>query len=289
MKIFRSIGRFLVISLSLCLSMLYPLKASSGEILKLGIHPYLPAEEIIERFTPLAKHIGRELGVTVEIVISRTYEEHVDRTGRNEFDLAFMGPFSYVQMTALHGKKPVLARLEIQGSPLFRGVIFVPESSAVQSLSELKGKRFAFGDRGSTMGYLVPRYVLWKAGVDLKDLAGHAFIPNHNNVALSVLSGDYEAGAVRDDVFDKYQPKGLRAIAYTPQLSEHLFVAKSTMDRQRMEKLKGTLLTAGKKPEEQAILNALKLKVTRLSEARDSDYDNVREIYKALKGLKEIP
>jgi phosphonate transport system substrate-binding protein len=289
MNMFRSIGRFLVISFSLCLSMLYPLKASARETLIFGIHPYLPAEEIIERFTPLAKHIGKELGVTVEIVISSTYEEHIERTGRNEFDLAFMGPFSYVQMTALHGTKPVLARLEIQGSPLFRGVIFVPESSAVQSLVELKGKRFAFGDRESTMGYLVPRYVLWKAGVDLKDLEGYTFMANHNNVALSVLSGDYEAGAVRDDVFDKYQPKGLRAIAYTPQLSEHLFVAKSTMSRQKMEKLRGILLAVGKKPEEQAILNALKLRVTRLSGARDSDYDNIRQIYKTLKNLKEIP
>ncbi|RPI36534.1 MAG: phosphate/phosphite/phosphonate ABC transporter substrate-binding protein, partial [Nitrospiraceae bacterium] len=150
-------------------------------------------------------------------------------------------------------------------------------------------KRFAFGDRESTMGYLVPRYVLWKAGVDLKDLEGYTFMANHNNVALSVLSGDYEAGAVRDDVFDKYQPKGLRAIAYTPQLSEHLFVAKSTMSRQKMEKLRGILLAVGKKPEEQAILNALKLRVTRLSGARDSDYDNIRQIYKTLKNLKEIP
>jgi phosphonate transport system substrate-binding protein len=200
-----------------------------------------------------------------------------------------MGPFSYVQMTALHGKKPILARLEIQGSPLFRGVIFVSESSPVQSLAELKGKRFAFGDRESTMGYIVPRYTLWKAGIDLKDLAGYTFMPNHSNVALSVLSGDYDAGAVRDDVFDKYQPKGLRAVAYTPQLSEHVFVAKSTMGRQRMEKLRGILLAVGKNPEELAILNALKLRVTRLAGARDSDYDNIREIYKTLKGLKEIP
>jgi phosphonate transport system substrate-binding protein len=103
MKIFRSIGRFFVISLSFCLSILYPLKASAGETLTFGIHPYLPAEEIMERFSPLAKHIGKELGVTVEIVISRTYDEHIDSTGRNAFDLSFMGPFSYVQMTALHG------------------------------------------------------------------------------------------------------------------------------------------------------------------------------------------
>ena len=280
---------FVAFILTFALVCLCPQKASGEETLTFGIHPYLPAEELIKRFTPLVNHIGKELGVSVEIVISRTYEDHIQRVGRNEFDLAYMGPFSYIQMTAVYGKKPILARLEVGGKSTFKGVIFVLNTSDVQTLSGLRGKRFAFGERESTMGYIVPMHMLLKEGISLKDLETYEFITNHNNVALSVLSGDYDAGAIKEDIFEKYRSKGIRALAYTPEVSDHVFLAGTSIKVKRMEKLKEVLLAVGKKPGEQDILDSLQSGVTSLTAAADADYDNLRQIHKTLKNLKAVP
>jgi phosphonate transport system substrate-binding protein len=290
MKKWRLPGHLFFAFLLICLSvLLYPSKASGRETLKFGIHPYLPAEELMERFTPLADLIGKKLGVKVEIVISRSYDEHIQRIGRNELDLAYMGPFSYVQMTSVYGKKPILARLEIDGKPTFTGVIFVLKTSDIQTLSGLKGKRFAFAERESTMGFIVPLYMLSEAGVRLEDFEEYEFITNHNNVALSVLSGDFDAGAIKDETFEKYESKGLRALAHTPEIPEHVFVARTSMKADEVGKLRDILLKVGSNSGEQAILNALKPGVTRLSGADDSDYDYLRQVHRTLKKLKAVP
>jgi len=38
-----------------------------AETLTLGIHPYLPPTEILDKFTPLADYLSRKLGVTVRL------------------------------------------------------------------------------------------------------------------------------------------------------------------------------------------------------------------------------
>src|SRR3989344_2974191 len=128
------------------------------EPLILAVHPYLPVKEIITRFTPLADYLGKEIGRPVAVRVGRDYEEHIVHVGKDRADIAFMGPSSYLMVVAKYGKKPLLARLETDGNPLFRGYFIVRQDSPLKSLADLKGKRMAFGDRGSTMRHLVPQY-----------------------------------------------------------------------------------------------------------------------------------
>ena len=89
----------------------------------LAVHPYLLPGELIRRFTPLAHHLGDRLGRKVLVRVGKDYTEHEEHIGRNQVDIAFMGPAPYVRMTELYGPKPLLARLEIRGQPVFRGLI----------------------------------------------------------------------------------------------------------------------------------------------------------------------
>lgn len=68
----------------------------------------------------------------------------------------------------------------------------------------------AFGDPESTMSHLVPRFMLWRVGVTGEVLADYQFLSNHTNVALGVLVGDFDAGAVKEEVFYEFEPKGLK-------------------------------------------------------------------------------
>jgi len=253
------------------------------EHLVLGIHPYLPATELIDRFTPLTEYLSKKMGEPVILEIAKDYQIHIDKTGKDELDIAFIGPAPYVKMVELYGKKPLLARLEINGKPTFQGIIIIKKESSLRNLTDLKGKRFVFGDPESTMGHLVPRFVLLNAGVRVEDLASHMFLSNHNDIALGVLMGDYDAGAVKEDVFFKFEKRGLKELARTPEISEHVFVTRSTLQPQKVRALQEALYHLKDNEEGRKVLSTVRDHLTGMVPAADSDYDNLRIILQRLK------
>lgn len=266
----------------LALGLLLVNTVSAQEALTLGIHPYKSASKLIAAYTPLADYLAGKLGVPVKIHISRDYQTHIQLIGSGQLDIAYMGPASYIKLVEYYGSKPLLARQAIHGKPEFRGTIITPLTSPLQSLDQLHGKRFAFGDPESTMSHLVPRYMLWKAGVDANALLEYRFLGSHDNVALAVLAGDFDAGAVKEAVFRKYAERGLRALATTPALSEHLFVTRSRLAPQRVEQLRSALLALDKTTDGRHIMNTIKPGMTAMLPVQDSDYDNLRGIMDAL-------
>jgi len=261
---------------------LFPIQAAAGKPLILAVHPYLPSKELIQRFTPLANYLGNEIGRSIEVRVGSDYDEHIAYVGKDQVDIAFMGPAAYIMVVAKYGNKPLLARLETDGNPLFRGYFIVRQDSPLKSLADLKGKRMAFGDRDSTMSHLVPQYMLEKAGVPLDKLAEYKFLGSHNNVVLAVLSDDFDVGAVKDEVFDKYAKQGLRALADTPYYSDHVFVTRSTLASGTVQALRSAMLRLKDTPGGREILEAIKPHTTALVPAVDADYDNLRQVLKAL-------
>ncbi len=253
-------------------------KTNASQSLILAVHPYLPADELLEKFTPIANYLSLQTGKTVEVRIGSSYAEHIQYIGQNKVDIAYMGPASYVKMLSQYGSKPVLARLEIKGKPWFQGNIITRKDSGITSLDDLKGKRIAFGDPASTMSYIVPHYMMYQAGVFSDPASKHQFLYSHNNVALGVLSGDFDAGAVKPAVFAKFEAKGLRIIAKTPRISEHLFVTRSNLPAAQVDKLRHIMLNMSTSAAGLAALHAIKKSVTGLVKADATDYDNLRKI-----------
>jgi phosphonate transport system substrate-binding protein len=269
---------FCMLSVVICVMTLAPHTATASDELLLGVHPYKSATMLQKSFSPLADYLSRVTGQRVRIVIAKNYQQHITQMSEDKLDIAFMGPVSYVRLVDQYGPKPILARLEINGSPTFQGHIISRATGSIKTIGDIKGKTFAFGDPESTMSHLVPRHMLWKAGIGAEDLAGFDFLGNHSNVAMAVLSGKYDAGAVKEAVFHKYESRGLHSVAATPQLSEHLFVARANMPKQKLERIRAALLTLHQQANGMKTLHAIKKTMTRLVPAKYSDYDNLRKI-----------
>lgn len=252
----------------------------AAEILTLGIHPYKSSSKLLNAYTPLAEYLSSELGVQVKIQIAPDYDTHLKRIGKDEVDIAYMGPASYVAMVDQYGKKPIIARQFIKGIPTFQGKIISRSDSKYNILHDLTGARFAFGDQRSTMSHLVPRYMLIE---DKVKLASFKFLGSHDNVALGVLSGDYDAGAVKEAVFYKYRNKGLKAIATTPALSEHLFVSSSKINKDLYHAICQAFYKLDKLPQGKLIMTSIKNGISSFGPANDQDYDNLRVILDVLK------
>ena len=254
----------------------------ANDQLTLWVHPYLPATELISKFSPLATYLSKKSGRSVEVKVSKSYQSHIKRVGEGQMDLAYMGPASYVKMTHAYGKKTVLACLEINGSPFFHGMIIALENSAIKTLQDLQGKRFAFGDPNSTMSHLVPRYMLWQAGIDVENLNKFEFLGSHNNVALSVLGGYYDAGGVKESVFYKYQKRGLKMLAKSPPIAEHLFVASNKLPDPIINILRQSLVNL----KDKTILSSIRDSITGMIVVKDADYDTLRTILEQFDGQK---
>jgi phosphonate transport system substrate-binding protein len=262
----------LIFPLAALLSLFCPLVAGAGHELTLLIHPYQTPTEIHKKFSPLADYLGKETGKRIVIKVAKGYEQQIDAVGKDEMDLAYMGPNEYVTMVHKYGKKPLLACQEINGKPFLYGMIIVKRDSPLTNLAELAGKRIAFVSPESTM-YVVPRMMLQEAGVDLKQVAQADFLKSHSNVALAVLNGYYDAGAVKDEAFYTYQERGLKALAQTPPIHEHLFVTSSHLPESMIASLRKALQDL----HDPAVLTAIQPALTGLIAVEDSDYDTLRQ------------
>lgn len=274
--------RILTIALAqLLIAMAQPVVATTKPLI-LAVHPYLSEAEIQKRFTPLAEYLGRALEQPVIIRVGRNYDEHIDAIGKDQVDIAFMGPAAYVAMLDKYGSKPLLARFEVNNSPDLYGVVVTRKESPIQNLKQLRGKRFAFGDRESTMSHIVPRYMLAEAGIPVGALSEYKFLGSHYNVAIAVLAGDFDAGAVKREVFDEFETKGLRALAVTPATSDHLFITRATLPATKVLKLREALLKLNKQPSSKEIMTTMHKGLTALIPAQEGDYEQLRTMVRKI-------
>lgn len=270
--LFKIFGLFSWI-ISACL-LVSPVSAKTGELI-LGIHPYLPALELEKRFSPLADYLSKNLGTRVTIKVSPSYIEHIQRVARGEVDIAYLGPVPLVRAYKINPDLKLLARLEVDGKPVFSGKIVTHDNSGIDNLQQLKSKKFAFGSKSSTMSHLVPRYELIQAGV-FEQLAGFKHLKGHKSVAIAVMLGKYDAGAVKEEVFNLYKDQGMKLIHTTQPISEHVFVASEQLPEAKIKLIRESLLSIKQAESGLGVIQSIKPDVTNLVPVNFSDYNNLK-------------
>lgn len=251
--------------------------------LVLGIHPYLDKDEIINRFTPFVRYLENAINIPVELKVANNYKQHIDYIGNNNVDIAYMGPSSYVDMVKQYGHKPLIARLEVNGEPHFRGKIFVRNESQISNLHDLPGKDMVFGSDNSTMGFIVPAWTLQNENIHLSQLNSFHNLNNHTNIAYSVLMGEFDAGATTEEVFYAFKNRGLKEIGTTLAISEHLFVANNYLPKTLLTRIQNAFFKLNRHHLGKQIMSNIKHNITGLVSVNDSDYDNLRTIERQLK------
>lgn len=190
-----------------------------------------PSEEL-KKMEPFCKYLEQAMaqqGVSVQIKlrIFARYEQAMDAVARGVSDFARLGPVSYVITKQQNPNIQLLAMESQHGTKFFNGVILVASNSPIQRLSDLKGKRFAFGEVNSTTGRYLAQEALMQAGITSRSLAYYEFVGRHDKVAFAVAAGNYDAGAVNESTLGKHGlSKGLRTLA-TFRSPTHAWVARA--------------------------------------------------------------
>ena len=132
------------------------------------------------------------------------------------------------------------------------------------------------------MGYFVPRYLFIQAGVPFPE-EHLQMVRSHNNVCLNVLSGDINAGGIKAKALLKYKDRGLKVIATSPPITDHLFVATAKLDADTVAQVRAALLDIRDPDDVKWLLHPIKAAMTGLSPVEDKDYDALRTIMRAVR------
>jgi phosphonate transport system substrate-binding protein len=205
------------------------------------VHPYDTPSRLYARFRPLTLYLGGVLGRPVRLVIASTYDEQIEMLATGRADFAYIGPSPYVRARA-RGKVEILAGETEHGQAFYQSALVVRADSPARRVTDLSGKRVAFGAELSMSSAVAPKLILAQAGLKRGDLAEVAHLDRHERVALAVLHGDFDAGGLRLDIAKTYLPRGLRILATSPPLPPHVIAASPNVSAEDAQRVRLALL-----------------------------------------------
>lgn len=256
--------------------------------LKMGFVPSQNAEKLAETVKPLGDMLQKQLGEghVVETFVAANFAGLVEAMGSGKADIGFLNPFAYVLAHDLNGAEVMFKAIRT-GSAFYRAQFMTYPGSGITKIEDLKGKKMGFGDPNSTSSYLFPAALMKEKGIDPeKDVKG-TFLGGHDAVAKAVMRKDVDAGVAFEDIRDRLLKEfpdvkeKVTVFAYTDKIPNDTISVRKGLD----PALKARLADAFKKiaADEQG-KKLLKEIYTwdGMEEAKDSDYDIVRKVQKAM-------
>ncbi|HEX9190589.1 MAG TPA: PhnD/SsuA/transferrin family substrate-binding protein, partial [Candidatus Deferrimicrobiaceae bacterium] len=132
----------------------------------IGILPEQNIFRQFERYEPLMAYLGRKTGVRFELKVLPRYGNIIENFKSSGLDGAFFGSFSYALAHMKMGVEVLARPVGLDNSSTYHGLIFVRKDSGILNVRGMKGKRFAFVDKATTAGYLLPLEYFHENGID---------------------------------------------------------------------------------------------------------------------------
>ena len=177
------------------LALLCAVPSYAADVLRFGVGLYQPDKEKNDAtYRPLAEYIGKQMGREVKLYTVDTWEGLAKSLANGETDIALMGPWGYVLANHVAGAQAVSTIL-YDNKPEYFAIMVTHPKSGIKSIADLKGKTFAFGDKGSTSGFLIPNHHFQKNGIDINTYLGKYINTKHQAIELQVTRGELDAGA----------------------------------------------------------------------------------------------
>ncbi len=210
-----------------------------------------------ERFDKVADYLTQYTGVEVKYIPVKSYAAAISAFRNNQVQLAWFGGLSGVRARSLvKGSEAIAQGYEDQ----FFKTYFIAHHSAGINHSEsfptdIKGKTFTFGSKGSTSGRLMPEFYIRQAYEQAPKAIFKrvGFSGDHSRTIAQVQSGAYQVGAVNYKVWDnevkagKVDPGKVRVIWETPTYPDYQWSIRGDVNKSFGEGFKAKV--------QQALLN----------------------------------
>ncbi len=262
--------------------------STSKKTFSIGLIPERNIFEQLERYEPLASYLSEKTGMNVKLRLLTRYGNIIDNFVALGLDGAFLGSFTYALAHAKLGVEPIARPESTEGVSTYYGLIFVRNDSNIKSRTDMRGKTFAFVDKATTAGHLLPLAFFKENQIkDYKTFFKETyFAGTHEDTIYDVLNKRADIGAAKNTVYfeqskkDNRIAKDLIIIKKSPEVPSNGLAVRKDLDASLKNKLKKLLLNIHNDPKGEQILT--KLNARKFIETRDQDYKGVYNYIKTI-------
>ncbi len=141
----------------------------------------------------MAQALNEATGLTFEVVVPTSYAATVEEMCASPSDtMAFIPGLGYAIASQLCGVDVSFKAIRF-GYPVYWAEYIVARDSEYQTLADLEGATWGYGDQGSTSGYMVPAVELAAAAITPGEQVQTG---GHNQTVTAVYNGEVDFGTV---------------------------------------------------------------------------------------------
>lgn len=226
----------------------------------------------------MASDFSAKLGASVIVSSKPDFRSFAETLRQEEYDIALIQPFDYVNAHDKHNYLPLVCR----GEPL-KMIVIVKNDSPIRKLSDLKGRIIANPPEVAAVSRLTSK-ALKEAGLNPISDVKREYGKTHFSCAQSVLIGTADAcgtapQALRNFEKEKKLASHFRVIHESTPFPNVLLVVHKRVPKKDREILRKTILAWPNTAEGRKILDVGEF--THFIDVKDKDYDPVRAFLKS--------
>ena len=287
---FAALGAVLAVLLAACGSSAAPGATAEPEKtdIVMGFVPSRDVNQIQASADSIAQYLSKETGYKVTSKTLTSYAAVAEGMTSKLIDIGWGGPLDYVTTHNQNGAYPITASVR-NGVKGYKAFVVVKSSSSIQSLKDLKGKSFAFGDTLSASSNLYPKAGMLKEGLNPEADLKATKISNQSAIAIAVYQGQVDGGAFYDDARKNKEVVGVfpdvltatRIIWTSPLIPADPQFVRKDLNKTTVDKLRAAMLKLSGDTQGKVWLKDL-FTIDALVEATDTDYDGLRDVIKSV-------
>ena len=249
--------------------------------LRIGLIPEQNIFAQLSRYKNIGDYLEKKTNINIKFKALTKYGDIVKDFKKLQLDGAFFGSFIYAIAHSKLGVIPLARPESPDGSSTYHGIIFVRNDSGINGVHDMKGKTFAFVDKATTAGYLLPLYYFKHNGITdyNKFFKKTYFTGTHADAVYDVLNKNADIGAAKNTIFYRLVQKDprianeLKILSRSPDVPENALALSKNIDEKIRNKIKETLLDMNNDPVGKKVLKAFG--AVKFIETNNKDYQSV--------------
>jgi phosphonate transport system substrate-binding protein len=170
-----------------------PTVGSEEHPIKVLFVPSVDANVIVTGGQIMADALHEATGLFFEVSVPTSYAATIEEMCASPTDtIGFIPGLGYALASSLCGVDVAFKAVRY-GYPVYWAEFIVPRDSEIQSLEDLEGKKWGYGDAGSTSGYMVPVVMFQQMGLTPGE---EVQTGGHNQTVTAVYNGEVDFGTV---------------------------------------------------------------------------------------------
>ncbi len=260
--------------------------------LQVAVLPWQSPEKQKEKLQPLAEYLETILKRPVNFQITKNYAEAVDLIVKEEVDMAYLAALTYIKANERNPNiQPLVIPIDrVSGRPWYTSVIVANTAKNIETLQDLKDKRFGFVSPSSTSGFLIPMNSLETAGIDpTRDFSKIRYSGSHDKATEDLANGLVDAVTNDKESFLRGQKSGKLDANYkiiwesNPIPAPPIVINTKKFTPEVIKQLQEALIDAPV-----GVVDVSGTESAGYTLAKDADFKKVRQIYTRLKFTKVV-